>query len=259
MRDHEEVYNRVLERIEQYEQSRRERNVMLRKRVLPTAAAIVILTAVGLYVTWSGRAGSNPETAPGEQPQITDVVKNPDGPGGQKPENVDRRKKLPDFAEAKTEPKYVGNLNGCEYVADNGISDDGKEAYAYTKLTSGDAESFADVVAEFHGIDSKTQAQVVYTATAVVTENRDGQCYGIVRYQIPDDSDVVIVRVVSEHLVSEPGGVNLEFMLTAENIPQDFNKRTPMSVPADVCELTGENLPVLIVDSRKQIGRRNEA
>lgn len=217
MRDHDEVYRRVIAEIERYEQRRQSRRMMVRTRVLPVVLALTVLTFVGLYMMWKGRSGNGTGIVPGKQPGVTNIAENPSEP----PKGPE-----PAYAREDSEPTYSGELNGYDYCADSQIRNDGKEAYAYTRLNSTEEGSSVSVTAEFHGIDRKTQLPVVISVSENGTENEEGQYYGVVRYQVPADSDVVIVKVISSHIVSE-GGVGWSMVLSEEKSQEGFNQRLP--------------------------------
>lgn len=228
MRDHDEVYKRVIEEIDRYEQRRRVRRTMLLTRVIPAAVAVAVVIVVGLYVMWRGKQGNGAGIAPTEQPRVTEIAGNPETPG-ETPKAQEPGDRKPGYADADSEPQFIGSLNGNAFVTDSQIRDDGKEAYAYTRLSATGEGSYAGVTAEFYGIDRTTQTPVVITESEIATESEEGQFYGVVRYQVPEGSDIVIIKVVSDHRVSDGGGVGWENTLSTERDPNGFSRKSPLT------------------------------
>lgn len=246
MRDHDEVYKRVIGEIERYEQRKRDRRTMLFTRVLPVAVAIAVIAAVGLYIAWRGRSGNGTGITPDNPARVTNIVQNPEGPTETTPPGIEPGETKPGYAGESEGPKCIDELNGYAFVADSQIRDDGKEAYAYTRLDSAEEGSYVGVSAEFYGIDRVTQEPVVVSASKVATEVSDGHYYGVVQYQVPVDSDVVIVRVVSDHSASDRGNVNWERVLTTEKESQGFNRRVPVPDGGANCVIEACDLPSAI-------------
>ena len=111
MRDHDEVYKRVIEEIDRYEQRRRARRTMLLTRVIPAAVAVAAIVFVGLYVMWRNKKGNGAEIAPTTQPRITGIAGNPSTPG-ETPGVQDPGGWKPGYAGADSEPQFIGSLNG---------------------------------------------------------------------------------------------------------------------------------------------------
>ena len=101
MRTHDEVYNKVLEEMTKYEERKQLQRRFLRTRVLPTAIAVVLIAAVGLFVMWRNGLIGNPKlTSPAGDHE----------PGGQLTVTIPEPSK-PQHETAKDPEKYTERIS----------------------------------------------------------------------------------------------------------------------------------------------------
>lgn len=215
MRTHDEVYNKVLEEMTKYEERKQLQRRFLRTRVLPTAIAVVLIAAVGLFVMWrNGLIGSPKLTSPAgdHEPggQLTVTIPEPSKPQHETAKDPEKN------ATVSAYKRIPVSLDGYPIVYTSLISADGKTAYASTMIESGGEDSIVSVSATFYGINLDTNTPVELEGSEVITCNAEGQSYSIVSCRIPESSNITITKVVSDHSATFDNMQCIQTILRAE-------------------------------------------